>query len=61
MGNSQSVVGVWTLVRWGNDPFLDFGPAARGRLHLETPPVASRNGDARDILEWVRCGSKTGQ
>lgn len=133
MGNSQSVVGVWSLARWGrirgDGPFLDFGPVARGRLiylenglmsahlerasvdrpaerqvysysgrwrtdcktafhevdfanipewlgttltrtillddgerlHLETPPVASRNGDVRDVLEWVRYEARAGQ
>ena len=133
MGNSQSVIGVWSLARWGrirgDGPFLDFGPAARGRLiylenglmsahlerasvdrpaehqvysysgrwrtegetafhevdfanipewlgttltrtillddgkrlHLETPPVASRNGDVRDILEWIRYEARAGQ
>ena len=133
MGNSQSIVGVWSLARWGrirgDGPFLDFGPAARGRLiylenglmsahlerasvdrpaehqvysysgrwrtegetafhevefanipewlgttltrtilhddgkrlHLETPPVASRNGDVRNILEWIRYEARAGQ
>ena len=56
MGNSQSVTGVWSLARWGrirgDGPFLDFGPAARGRLiyleiglmsaHLERTSVGRR-------------------